>query len=234
MEFNTLSIAESTKRSLRKKIPKSLIQKKKSGKSTLDYISGATVIQMLNDAFGFCWSWEILSKEIIQCEDKVIKTKYENGQSIKLPESQWTYEKQMPVAHVTGRLTVWLEGADGNLFTIHKEACGSQPLVGGQNEQENCFKGASTDALKKAATYFEIGLELYQNNDELSYFGSLHADWSAYDKQKYETELAKVKKYVTDNSLSGQAYNLFIYKACGEDTLLPSNINKVCEYIDNL
>ena len=38
MEFNTLSIAESTKRSLRKKIPKSLIQKKKSGKSTLALI----------------------------------------------------------------------------------------------------------------------------------------------------------------------------------------------------
>ena len=49
-----------------------------------------------------------------------------------------------------------------------------EPIIGGQNEQKDIYKSASTDALKKAASLIGIGAQLYRDEDEQEYFAELN------------------------------------------------------------
>jgi hypothetical protein len=121
-------------------------QRDGGGGKKLNYVDGPTVIEKLNKAFGYKWSFEILSKEIIKSEPKIIK---KDGQEIVIPQS--------PYVEVVGRLTVPGVGV--------KEQFGTKILVGGASEQEGAAKSAATDALKKCATLLGIGLELYGDSE---------------------------------------------------------------------
>jgi hypothetical protein len=132
---------------LEAKLNPSLIKERKQGNTTLSYIGGHTVIRLLNKAFKYQWSFEIVSEEIVPSQPKVNKYKPNDP-----PEAQ------PPVAKVLGRLTVPGYGV--------KEQYGSKVLIGGATEQEAAFKSASTDALKKCATLFGIGLELYGDDED--------------------------------------------------------------------
>lgn len=145
---------EKAKKTLSKKLEKSWIKQRTQGRTTLSYIGGHTVIHLLNHAFNYQWSFEIVKEEIAQSEPKPIYV-YENRQRVLKTDNQGNpvKEPQPPVAKVLGRLTVPGLGV--------KEQFGSKILVGGASEQESAFKAASTDALKKCASLFGIGLELY-------------------------------------------------------------------------
>jgi recombination DNA repair RAD52 pathway protein len=131
---------------LEAKLDPNLIKKRKQGNTELSYIGGHTVIRMLNEAFSYRWSYEIVTEEIVPSLPKVNKyAKPGEGP-----------EPQPPVAKVLGRLTVPGLGV--------KEQYGSKVIIGGATEQEASFKSASTDALKKCATLFGIGLELYDDD----------------------------------------------------------------------
>ncbi len=132
-------------------IQKDLIKEREAGRGVkLSYISGETVIRLLNEAFDYLWNWEITNQWVQESISK-FNPKYD-----KEPQSQ------APVAHVSGRLTVFIKEND-QTFSIIKEASGSKSIVGGQSEQESIFKAAGTDALKKAATLLGIGLDLYED-----------------------------------------------------------------------
>ena len=149
------------KKVLAQPIPEHLIKQREGGKGPngqpimLDYVEGSTVIRKLNAAFDNMWSWDPYHFEIIQSQPKKITKRWNNStrrmENLATPE----YEEQAPVAHVVGRLTVPGFGS--------RVGFGSKTIVGGASEQESCFKAAATDALKKAATLFGIGLELYED-----------------------------------------------------------------------
>jgi recombination DNA repair RAD52 pathway protein len=132
---------------LERKLDSKLIKERNQGSTKLSYIGGHTVIRLLNEAFGYRWSFEIVSDEIVPSQPKINKYK-----PLEEPEAQ------PPVVKVLGRLTVPGFGV--------KEQYGSKVLIGGASEQESTFKSASTDALKKCATMFGIGLELYDDDDD--------------------------------------------------------------------
>ena len=224
------SINSTTKKKLLAKTPSSLKQQKQG----LDYISGASVISILNDAFGFLWSWKIDDKFIRNSEAKVIKSKFVNGKRVNLKPEEWIREEQLPVAHVFGTLTVKLKTEDGEWIEISKSAPGSQPIVGGQSEQENAFKGAHTDALKKAATMFGIALDLYQKPEEIKYFSAINSIWTQEAKEIFADELATIKNYFDINSIDPASRKKIIYKACQEAEMTPDNIEKIAEYIKRL
>ncbi len=125
-----------------------LIKTRTVGNTKLDYIGGHTVIRLLNEAFMLKWSFEIVTEDIVPSQPKL--NKYAKA-------GQDPLEAQPPVVKVLGRLTVPGYGI--------KEQYGSKVLIGGASEQEAAFKSASTDALKKCATLFGIGLELYDDDD---------------------------------------------------------------------
>ena len=126
---------------LKAPLDKSWIEKRKVGNTELSYIGGHVVIRLLNEAFNYQWSFEVISEEIVPSIPKI--DKYKNNAEIPQP----------PVVKVLGRLTVPGLG--------YKEQYGSKVLIGGATEQESAFKSAGTDALKKCASLFGIGLDLY-------------------------------------------------------------------------
>ena len=169
MSMEGLSISKKIKNKIIAPVPDDLImQREGGGKTVLSYLSGSTITDMLNDTFGYMWTWKVKDQWIQESQPAV--NKYINGK-FERDSSKWTIEPQAPVAHVLGTLTVYLKDEDTNqTFEISKDGFGSKSIIGKQSEQESIFKAAGTDALKKAASLFGIGLELYRNDNEKAYF----------------------------------------------------------------
>lgn len=143
------------------KLDPRLIKEREQGGTKLSYIGGHTVIRLLNKAFGYKWSFEIVEDQIVPSLPKAVVEWNQQARRklpVKNPDGSTKMEDQPPVVKVLGRLTVPGYGV--------KEQYGSKVLIGGATEQEAAFKSASTDALKKCATMFGIGLELYEDDDE--------------------------------------------------------------------
>lgn len=225
--LNKIDIEKNMKKKLMSPVPVSVV-KEKPGKNKFLYVSGQTVIDRLNDTFGYTgWSWEIKSQWVEESVDKVVKFTYKNNVSVKLNKEDWIYEKQLPVCHVIGRLTVYLKNEDGSLFTVYKEAPGAQPIVEGQSQQESCYKGAHTDALKKAATLFGIALDLYRDENEQAYYDAINYEniWTPDVIKEYEEELDFVNKiresYYKDDE---EGFSNYVQSIVGEIQITPDNI----------
>lgn len=123
---------------LGKPFPKEAIKTRQGGGGAkFDYVAGHTVIHRLNDATGGMWSWHVKSFDF-------------------RPAGTDRYGKEQHLVVVTGELTI-----DG-LGT--RAGIGVQKVT--ENGGEDLVKGASTDALKKAATLFGVALELYGEDYE--------------------------------------------------------------------
>lgn len=184
-----IDIDQKFKEFLATEIPPQLI-KKKPGQGDLHYISGSTVIDMLNKLTNYMWDWKIEEHWVQNSIDK-FNPKYD-----KEPKPQ------NPVAHVIGTLTIYLHDENGNIFKISKSAAGAKPIIGGQNEQKDIFKSAGTDALKKAASLVGIGAQLYRDEDEQEYFDMLCYEdpWTDEELDAHKADFDYLKE------LMGQGY----------------------------
>lgn len=235
--FNIISISNDIKEKLNTPFPSTVHKTKEIGKDKLTYIAGQSVIDKLNSTFGyFGWSWEILDKFIQESEDKIIKYEWKNGSKKELEKP--IYEKQLPVAHVIGKLTVHVQDENGNMLNISKTAPGAQCIVGGQSEQENIYKGANTDALKKAATMFGIGLELYRNENEEYFFQQLIYEnpWTQEELEKHKESLDYINELSQSMSLDTvneylNAFSSGVYSSI--DYLTPDIIDNFVDFLKN-
>lgn len=122
-------------------IPHEQIKQRDAGfGKKLSYISGSTVIALLNQAFNYRWSFIVKDTQLI------LSAKKKDG------------KEQPPYIQVLGQLILPDLG-------VVKEQYGTKILIGGASEQEGAAKAAATDALKKCATLVGIGLELYDDSD---------------------------------------------------------------------
>lgn len=121
-----------------KRIKKLEKKTNKGAKFSLSYIEGHTAIEILNQTFNYNWSFEIISEQVFEAET--------SGSS-----------PNRKIVKILGQLTVPGFGV--------KQQYGSSQLVGGPDVQEDAFKAAATDALKKCATLLGVAKELY-NEDE--------------------------------------------------------------------
>jgi hypothetical protein len=114
----------------------------RGGSQRLAYVSHAWVTRVLNEAFGFRWSWDVT--------DTVIVPDLTNPAEV----------------IVRGRLTVTTP--DGG--TVVKEQFGSTDVKryknGGVISLGDDLKAASSDALKKAASLLGVALDLYGASDD--------------------------------------------------------------------
>lgn len=191
---------------LERKLDPKLIKERTQGGTKLSYIGGHTVIRLLNEAFGYKWSFEIVGEEIVPSQPKL--NKYAK-------EGQPKYEDQPPVVKVLGRLTVPGLGV--------KEQYGSKVVIGGATEQEASFKSASTDALKKCATMFGIGLELYEDDEEE---GATVASAPAQPKPAYGGQ-SNYNKPATNSAKP--AYNKPTQAAPSGDKYDPADVARIKE-----
>jgi recombination DNA repair RAD52 pathway protein len=190
-----------------RKLPKEKIkQRQGSFGMTLDYIEGATVIELLNEAFDYAWSFEIVGSEKVQAEKKYNKYKKK-------------YEDQPPYMKVHGRLTI-------PQLNIVKEQFGTKIYLGGSTEQEGAAKSAATDALKKCATLLGIGLELYKDDVEIAEKAKetkVESQNNNYSNNNYNT-----KKY-TGAKASSAKVSTKTTKAKANTEYDPKEVNKLKE-----
>ena len=200
MNLSKINIAHTIKKNITSNIPDYVIQQREAGKGNmLDYISGSTVIDILNNSFGyFGWSAEFPEKWIERSApyfNRFAKEKKEvhNGQ-------QGAWEPQGNVAWVKCRLTVNLIDENKNIHTIVKESYGSKSIIGKQSEQEHIFKAAQTDALKKAASLLGIGGQLYRQEEEQVYYEQISKPiiWTE-EKQSQSKEWQVLKDICIEN-----------------------------------
>lgn len=168
---------------LQEPIPETLIKERDQGRTKLSYISGSTVIDYLNRAFGYLgWEWHV--------------DQFWERKSTPKPPSKWEREnknlteavEQPPVVHCLGTLTVKVLDENGKEVEISKQGFGSKSVIGGQTEQESLYKAAGTDALKKAASLLGIGAQLYRTQEEQEYF-----DEMTYEDPWTDEVLAQLK-----------------------------------------
>lgn len=156
---------------MQKPLEKKWIKTKGQGRNQLSYVSGTVVTRLLNKAFQYKWSFEVIVKEVTPSIPKAITIWDESERKSKnvvlTPTGEYAYATNMtspedyvkhaqpPVVNVLGRLTIPGVG--------FKEQWGAHVVVGGASEQESALKSATTDAMKKCASMFGIALELYDN-----------------------------------------------------------------------
>ena len=132
--FTKLAIDNSIKKVLQDNVPNDIIQRREgAGRQMLSYVSGNYVIDELNRAFNYAWSWSI-DKAWVQESADHRKKVWANGK----PTGEYNVEKVGPVAHVIGTLTVQLIDMETkNIIEIKKTAAGSKSIVGSQKWLRN-------------------------------------------------------------------------------------------------
>ena len=127
------------------------------------------------------------------------------------------------------------------MYTVSKMAPGAQCLVGGQSEQENIFKGANTDSLKKAATMFGIGLELYRDENEAYFFNEMNYEdpWTEEALEEHKEDFAYLTEFKTTYGLVDADMSNYINSFSNGtlptiDYLMPDNISDFVKYLKGL
>ena len=190
-----ISIDSNIRAVLEETIPPSLIRVRQISGTNLQYVSGNLVIDALNRAFGYAWSWSIDHYWVQNSEPKKYKNK-NTGEEITVP--------QVPVAHVIGTLTVFMKDDNGDIIEIKKSGAGSKSIIGGSSEQESIYKSASTDALKKASSLLGIGAQLYRDNGEQEYFEKLliNAPWDSETKEALKDDITWLQQCKQENGFT--------------------------------
>jgi hypothetical protein len=192
-------------------IPETLIKEREGGgKKKLSYLSGSTIIDMLNKAFNYSWNWEVEREWIEESTPYFNRFAKEKTESFNGNDGAW--EAQQPVAHVRGRLTVFIQNDDGSVRSIIKSGYGSKSVLGKQNDQESVFKAAGTDALKKAASLLGIGLELYRDEDEQIYFNEMNYEdpWTDELMEKFAIEREYITSVMDTYELDNDAIGTYV------------------------
>ena len=125
---------------LTKPFPREAVKQREGSRGKLlDYVEGHTVIRRLNEATGNRWNFSVLR---IEERDRIVRMR--DGER-EVTEIKALVELDIPGLGKRQHVGVQLVGAGGG---------------------EDLYKGAITDALKKAATLFGVALELYGDDYE--------------------------------------------------------------------
>lgn len=215
-----LKIDEGLQKLLSQQTDPTLIRKRQQSGTTLSYITGYTVVRKLNAAFGYCWNW------------KVDKAWLEDISGAKPGQ----------VCHVLGTLTAMVTDDNGNLIPLSKQAYGSKVsiLKMGAQDNQNLYKVASTDALKKAASMFGIGADLYLTEEEQEFLDMEEQNpWSEEEIEKYKTEWNYIQQFqenyqVSDSELDDLVSEFTEGAVKSILMLKPNSIKDFVAYIENL
>lgn len=237
---SSLQLPKEIKEKIIAPIPSAIIKERDGGKGTvLSYISGSTVIDLLNALFGYMWHWEV-EKEWMQDSYKYFNqySKAPDNQKVDYNGKRGTWEEVAPVAHVRCRLTVMFIDDNGVERQLVKIGYGSKSVIGKQSEQESVFKSAGTDALKKAASLLGIGLELYRDEEEQGYFNEMNYEdpWTDEMQVRFQTEREFLKGVMETYSLDEDGMAQYV-EEFSEGSLsslydiVPDNIESFVAYL---
>ena len=243
LELNT-----QTKLELSAPIDPSLLKSRTMGKQELTYVSQNTVVDLLNKAFNYMWSFVIDEQWM---EPGVPEIKKENKQypftekntdmsKVKIDAygNRYIEIPVAPVAWTRGRLKVPFVQENGEIVWIEKSACGAQAMIGNQAVQStNAFKGSQSDCLKKCASLFGIALELYRDETEEAYFQSIREDyypdvWTEENQKKFAKSYDKLLKIIENYGWSFE--DIEYYVSAVTEGQYNSFMKMPTEYLDSL
>lgn len=218
--IQSLKISEGLQRLLSQPTDPTLIRTRSQSGTTLSYITGYAVVRKLNAAFGYCWNW------------KVDKAWLEDISGAKPGQ----------VCHVLGTLTAMVTDDNGNLISLSKQAYGSKVAIlkMGAQDNQNLYKVASTDALKKAASMFGIAADLYLTEEEQEFLDMEEQNpWDDATIAKYQTEWAYIQKFQEEYEVSDEELNGLVSDFTGGNIksillIKPDMLKEFVEYVQNL
>lgn len=199
-------------------IPKELTRTRLQGNQQLRYATAYVIVRLLNKAFGIGWWGFVPLKE--WTEEAVPNKRGQTGSCV----------------HCLGELRLYHDNGDGKfdpLCYTPIQAYGSKVVLGGNQDNQNLYKIAETDALKKAASYVGIASELYLNEEELSCLEDAYDDpWENEEVYKaHEPERQFIQKAIKEHNITAEEINALV-KECFNDeiddinSLLPDELTK--------
>ena len=208
MKLRTINTPDLIKKKVSAPLPEYIIQERDAGGGKkLSYISGATVIDILNNTFGHLgWSaeypdfWIEEGRDFTQKENTRYPFKKEANVSTNPLGERVCVQPQGGVCWAKCILTITLIDENGLPYTIVKEAFGSKAIIGKQSEQEHIYKSAQTDALKKAASLLGIGGDLYRGESEQAYFDVISKPIVWTEEKQKESEIWKSLEAITQDN----------------------------------
>jgi hypothetical protein len=243
-----LNLDNKTKLELSAPIDPSLLKTRTMGKEELTYVSQNTVVDLLNKAFNYMWSF-VIDEQWMEQGVPVIKkenpkwpfTEKNTDMSqvqIDAEGKKYVVLEQGPVAWTRGRLKVPFTQVDGTVIWIEKSACGAQAIIGNQAVQStNAFKGSMSDCLKKCASLFGIALELYRDETEEEHFQTIRDTympdtWTEEAEKKYAKQLNVLYKLLEEYGWSFDDISYYVSIATNS---MYNNFKKMPpEYIEAL
>ena len=210
------------------------------------YINHMVVVDILNRLFGLLWNWEIVDygNEEVRTYTKKKKNNGRYGfEEEPMPAKNTLTPDNAPknsYIWVLGKLTCTVILPNGETKDIVKMAYGSRPITSEDSKtQGQIYKGASSDALKKAASLLGIASNVYTKP---SLYQKIQDDRKAFDVWDEEAS-NNLRKYVQQMSklaqeIGGAKFQEYIDKFCQESMryttfgkITPSNIIYFIEYM---
>lgn len=165
---------------LNKPLDPSLIRKNYGGEK---YITGYTVVRMLNDFTNCAWDFTIDKTWTEECKDK---------------------KGTHTIYHMDITLNCYFDDGNGNTVKLSKPGTAGKDLSASAKNAENIYKSLETLALRKAASYFGIGAELWLNEDEQEYFNQEEPLWTDELLQKHAADWDKLAGIQASAELSDE------------------------------
>ena len=167
-------------------IDQTLIRKNHSGEK---YLTGYTVVRLLNEITNGAWDFTIDEK---WQEEVIVKNKKN------LDETRLVY-------HMTITLRCLFDDGHGNVVEIKKPGTAGKVLESGSRNASNIYKSLETLCVRKAASYFGVGAELWLNEDEVNYFDE--PVWTNELIEEYKDEWSAIDKIQKDCNLNDEEIN---------------------------
>ena len=192
----------------------SLIRKNYSGEK---YITGYAVVRFLNKFTNGAWDFSIDKEWIEKCTDK---------------------KGEHDVYHMDITLNCYFDDGHGNTIKISKPGTAGKILESGAKNASNIYKSLETLALRKAASYFGIGAELWLNEDETDYFEQedIELVWTNELVEQYKDVWNSIEEIQKTYDLSDEDMNALVsqwndnYKAL--DMVQPDDLRDFADFLN--
>ena len=167
-------------------IDPTLIRKNHGGEK---YLTGYTVVRLLNEITNGAWDFTIDEK---WHEDVTVKNKKNQDET-------------RTIYHMTVTLRCLFDDGNGRILEIKKPGTAGKVLESGSRNASNIYKSLETLCVRKAASYFGVGAELWLNEDEINYFDE--PVWTEELLEEYKNEWETIDKIKSEFGLSDEELN---------------------------
>ena len=181
------------------------------------YITGYTVVRLLNKLTNGAWDFTIDKTWVEKCTDK---------------------KGEHDIYHMDITLNCYFDNGHGEILKLSKTGTAGKVLENGAKNASNIYKSLETLALRKAASYFGVGAELWLNEDEVDYFEQENIEpvWTDELLLEYETVWNAISEIQDKCGLSDEDMNDLVMtwneSYSSLDSVQPEDLPKFVDFLN--